>query len=215
VSEPCPPFDVHRPTLVALAYQLLGDLERADDIVHEAWLHCELGALGPRASRSDLLDLVGRLCRRGEPAGDRDGAELRPALDRVFIPLVSLLRKDIAACRRALIAPRERRDLLSALSCAGERGDLGGLRALFTPDATLFASAGSEPRVLRGLDRVAPVAAALLRDRPAVDVARRERDLGDEPAVEVLRDQKAFATLLVSVAGAAIRELFVHVDALR
>jgi RNA polymerase sigma-70 factor, ECF subfamily len=73
-------FEGLRPDLTALAYRMLGDVGRAQDLVQEAWLrwhHRDVEVLAPRAY---LVTVVTRLClneldtaraRREESRGDR------------------------------------------------------------------------------------------------------------------------------------------------
>ena len=73
-------FQAQRSTLVALAYRMLGDVGRAEDMVQEAWLRWQ-GAAGPIESpRAFLVTTVTRLClneldsaprRREESRSDR------------------------------------------------------------------------------------------------------------------------------------------------
>jgi DNA-directed RNA polymerase specialized sigma24 family protein len=41
VTDRIATFEAHRPSLLALAYRMLGDLGRAEDVVQEAWLRWE------------------------------------------------------------------------------------------------------------------------------------------------------------------------------
>jgi len=73
-------FEAHRPAMVSLAYRMLGDVGRAQDMVQEAWLrwhHREVEVDSPRAF---LVTVVTRLClneldsaraRREESRSDR------------------------------------------------------------------------------------------------------------------------------------------------
>ena len=257
-GTPSPLFESSRPHLVALAHQLLDDPERADDVVQEAWLRYELGAIGAGASQADLMKLVGGLCRID--GGARPSGPACPfkaaLLDQVSMALLCLLRRltpqeravlllhdvfdlghgrvagllessesdcrrlharareDVAICRQALMTSREkRRELLRRLVQIAGRADVAGLRGLFTGDVTLVARFHDEPRVLDGPDRIAALLAALMRERPAITVSHRECELDREPAVVVLRNDEVFASVLVSVADAAIRQVFVSAGA--
>jgi RNA polymerase sigma-70 factor (ECF subfamily) len=73
-------FETHRPALVALAYRMLGDMARAEDVVQEAWLRWQGRDVVVDAPRAFLLKVVTRLClndldsaraRREESRGDR------------------------------------------------------------------------------------------------------------------------------------------------
>jgi RNA polymerase sigma-70 factor (ECF subfamily) len=120
----------------------------------------------------------------------------------------------VAACRRTLaVSRREQGELLRRLVRVAGGGDIPALRGLLVKDAVLVARLDDDqPRVLCDRDRIAAVVATLLRDRPAMNVVRRECELDDEPAVVVLRDERAFAAVLISAADGRIRQLFVYAD---
>lgn len=74
-------FESHRAALVALAYRMLGDLARAEDVVQEAWVRWQRrDAVRVDAPKAFLVKIVTRLClneldsaraRREESRGDR------------------------------------------------------------------------------------------------------------------------------------------------
>jgi RNA polymerase sigma-70 factor (ECF subfamily) len=73
-------FDELRPQLVALAYRMLGDAARAQDMAQEAWLRWQKNENTVENPRAWLLTVVTRLClneldaarnRLEEPRGDR------------------------------------------------------------------------------------------------------------------------------------------------
>jgi RNA polymerase sigma-70 factor (ECF subfamily) len=73
-------FQAHRASLVALAYRMLGDVARAEDMVQEAWLRWQSATVEVEAPRAYLLTTVTRLClneldsahsRREESRSDR------------------------------------------------------------------------------------------------------------------------------------------------
>jgi RNA polymerase sigma-70 factor (ECF subfamily) len=73
-------FHAHRSALVALAYRMLGDFARAEDMAQEAWLRFQNATVEIDAPRAYLLTTVTRLClseldsarrRREESRGDR------------------------------------------------------------------------------------------------------------------------------------------------
>jgi RNA polymerase sigma-70 factor (ECF subfamily) len=55
-------FEQHRPRLFALAYRMLGDVGRAEDVVQEAWLRFHRKAHEVEAPRAFLVTIVTRLC---------------------------------------------------------------------------------------------------------------------------------------------------------
>lgn len=72
-------FEAHRARLLALAYRMLGDVGRAEDVVQDAWLHWRAHAAEARSPEAYLVTLVTRLClneldspriRREERRGD-------------------------------------------------------------------------------------------------------------------------------------------------
>ena len=73
-------FESHRPALVALAYRMLGDVGRAQDMVQEAWLRWHGRNLEVESPKAFLVTVVTRLClneldsaraRREESRSDR------------------------------------------------------------------------------------------------------------------------------------------------
>ena len=79
MSTDTPTFEVHRPALLGLAYRMLGEMGRAEDVVQEAWLRWQRQDQVDSA-KAFLLTTVARLCldelgsaraRREESRGDR------------------------------------------------------------------------------------------------------------------------------------------------
>jgi RNA polymerase sigma-70 factor (ECF subfamily) len=73
-------FEPLRPELTGLAYRMLGDFGRAQDIVQEAWLRWQQRQVEAESPKAFLLTIVTRLClneldsaraRREESRGDR------------------------------------------------------------------------------------------------------------------------------------------------
>jgi RNA polymerase sigma-70 factor, ECF subfamily len=73
-------FEAHRPTLLALAYRMLGDVGRAQDMVQEAWLRWHRRDVVVESPKAFLVTVVTRLClneldsaraRREESRSDR------------------------------------------------------------------------------------------------------------------------------------------------
>jgi RNA polymerase sigma-70 factor, ECF subfamily len=73
-------FEAHRRDLVALAYRMLGDLGRSEDMVQEAWLRWARHESEVASPKAFLVTVVTRLClneldsaraRREESRGDR------------------------------------------------------------------------------------------------------------------------------------------------
>ncbi|WNG41514.1 RNA polymerase sigma-70 factor [Archangium violaceum] len=56
-------FEAHRPSMIAIAYRMLGSVAEAEDIVQEAWLRWQAAAReGVRSDRAFLSTVVTRLC---------------------------------------------------------------------------------------------------------------------------------------------------------
>ncbi|HWE22474.1 MAG TPA: sigma-70 family RNA polymerase sigma factor [Myxococcales bacterium] len=55
-------FESHRPDLVALAYRMLGELGRAEDVVQEAWLRWQKRTVDVESPKGYLVTVVTRLC---------------------------------------------------------------------------------------------------------------------------------------------------------
>jgi RNA polymerase sigma-70 factor (ECF subfamily) len=114
-------FESHRHDLVALAYRMLGDVGRAQDVVQEAWLRWYRRDGEVEAPRAFLVTIVTRLClnelasaraRREESRSDRlpepvdlerAGMGRLEALDQVSMAFLVLLER---------LTPRERAVLL-------------------------------------------------------------------------------------------------------
>lgn len=62
VSDPLEIFEAQRPALFALAYRMLGEISRAEDIVQDAWLRWREHSGAVARPRSFLLTMVARLC---------------------------------------------------------------------------------------------------------------------------------------------------------
>jgi hypothetical protein len=62
-------FESHRPALVALAYRMLEDVGRAQDMVQEAWIDDDVS--GVTRAQSHARGLSGQSCRRWHPPWTR------------------------------------------------------------------------------------------------------------------------------------------------
>jgi RNA polymerase sigma-70 factor, ECF subfamily len=80
VSDSADTFETHRPALLALAYRMLGDMARAEDMVQEAWVRWQGRHVQVDTPKAFLLTTVTRLCldelgsaraRHEESRGDR------------------------------------------------------------------------------------------------------------------------------------------------
>jgi len=111
----------HRPVLLAVAYQMLGELSRAEDIVQEAWLRWQRSDADVEKPRAYLATIVTRLCmnelesaraRKEEIRGDRlpEPVDLEDAglvrvenLDRISMAFLVLLQRLTPAERAVLL----------------------------------------------------------------------------------------------------------------
>src|SRR2546427_5115858 len=103
-------FESHRPAMLALAYRMLGDVGRAQDMVQEAWLrwhHCDVEVDSRKAF---LVTVVTRLClneltsaraRREESRSDRlpepvdleEGGMARLELEQLSMAILVVLER--------------------------------------------------------------------------------------------------------------------------
>ena len=90
-------FESHRPALLALAYRMLGEMARAEDVVQDAWVRWQ-GQVNVDSPKAFLLTTVARLCmdelgsaraRREESRSDRLPEPVD--LDRTGIGRVEML----------------------------------------------------------------------------------------------------------------------------
>jgi RNA polymerase sigma-70 factor (ECF subfamily) len=114
-------FESHRPSLVALAYRMLGDVGRAEDVVQEAWLRWHGQSQSVDNPRAFLVTVVTRLClneldsaraRREESRSDRlpepvdlrrEGLDGIEVVDRISMAFLVVLQKLTPAERAVLL----------------------------------------------------------------------------------------------------------------
>jgi RNA polymerase sigma-70 factor (ECF subfamily) len=114
-------FESHRALLVALAYRMLGDLGRAEDMVQEAWLRWQGRREEADSPRAYLVTVVTRLClneldsaktRREESRRDRlpepvdldeGGMGRLESLDRISMAFLVVLQRLTPAERAVLL----------------------------------------------------------------------------------------------------------------
>jgi RNA polymerase sigma-70 factor, ECF subfamily len=131
-------FEGERPSLLAHAYRMLGDLARAEDVVQDAWLRWQRREAEVDSPRAYLLTTVTRLCldelgaarnRHEEPRGDRlpEPVDLELAglarverLDRISVAFLVLLQR-LTAAERAVFLLHEVFDM-SHKEIAGRLG---------------------------------------------------------------------------------------------
>src|SRR5258708_5877359 len=88
-------FEAHRPSLGALAYRMLGDMGRAEDIVQEAWLRWQERDVEVEHPKAYLLKIVTRLCLNELASARARREESRS--DRLPEPIVDLTEGGIGA----------------------------------------------------------------------------------------------------------------------
>jgi RNA polymerase sigma-70 factor (ECF subfamily) len=121
VTDDTSVFESHRAALIALAYRMLGDLARAEDVVQEAWVRWEGRDAVVDAPKAFLVKIVTRLClneldsaraRREETRGDRlpepvdldeSGIGSVELLDQVSMAFLVVLQRLTPAERAVLL----------------------------------------------------------------------------------------------------------------
>lgn len=121
MSDDTSVFESNRGALVALAYRMLGDLARAEDVVQEAWVRWQRRAVDVDAPKAFLIKIVTRLClneldtaraRREESRGDRlpepvdlDESGIRGVelLDQISMAFLVVLQRLTPAERAVLL----------------------------------------------------------------------------------------------------------------
>jgi RNA polymerase sigma-70 factor (ECF subfamily) len=124
VSDAVAIFESHRPALVGLAYRMLGDVGRAEDVVQDAWLRWQGHSEGVDNPKAFLITVVARLClneldsaraRREQSRSDRlpepvdlrsGGMEGMEAMDRISMAFLVLLQR-LTPAERAVLLLRE------------------------------------------------------------------------------------------------------------
>jgi RNA polymerase sigma-70 factor (ECF subfamily) len=114
-------FEANRASLLALAYRMLGELARAEDVVQEAWLRWQGRDVVVEAPKAFLLKIVTRLClnelgsaraQREESRGDRLpepidlnalGAADLETLDQISMAFLVVLQRLTPAERAVLL----------------------------------------------------------------------------------------------------------------
>jgi RNA polymerase sigma-70 factor (ECF subfamily) len=114
-------FESHRATLLSLAYRMLGDFGRAEDIVQDAWLRWQGRDVAVDTPKAYLITVVTRLClnelqsaraRREEARSDRlpepldlarGGLDSIEAIDEVSMAFLVVLQRLTPAERAVLL----------------------------------------------------------------------------------------------------------------
>jgi len=123
-ADPVATFEAHRASLLALAYRMLGDMGRAEDIVQEAWLRWQAHAEAVQVPKAFLVTVVTRLClneldsgraRLEESRSDRlpepidlrqEGLASVESIDRISMAFLVVLQK-LTPPERAVLLLRE------------------------------------------------------------------------------------------------------------
>jgi RNA polymerase sigma-70 factor (ECF subfamily) len=114
-------FETHRPGLLALAYRMLGDIARAEDMVQDAWMRWQNRQVEVDSPKAYLLTTVTRLCldeldsaraRHEESRSDRlpepvdlddNGIGRAERLDQISMAFLVLLQRLTPAERAVLL----------------------------------------------------------------------------------------------------------------
>jgi RNA polymerase sigma-70 factor (ECF subfamily) len=114
-------FQEHRPAMLALAYRMLGEVARAEDVVQDAWLRWQRRDVEVDNPKAYLIKTVTRLClndlgsaraRKEEARSDRlpeplnledSGIASLEALDQISMAFVVLLQRLTPAERAVLL----------------------------------------------------------------------------------------------------------------
>lgn len=114
-------FEAHRAQLLALAYRMLGDMARAEDLVQDAWVRWERSDTTAESPKAFLFTIVTRLCldelgsarqRHEESRGDRlpelidldqAGIGRVEMLDEISVAFLVLLQRLTPAERAVLL----------------------------------------------------------------------------------------------------------------
>jgi RNA polymerase sigma-70 factor (ECF subfamily) len=117
-------FEEHRATLLGLAYRMLGDYQRAEDMVQDAWLKWQSASTVAVTPRAFLIRMIARMClneldsaprRREQPSGERlpepvcleaSGLARVEALDMISMAFIVLLQR-LTPAERAVLLLRE------------------------------------------------------------------------------------------------------------
>jgi len=85
MSKDVDTFESHRPDLLALAYRMLGEMGRAEDMVQEAWVRWQKRTVEVDSPRAYLIKVVTRLCLNELDSARARREESRP--DRLPEPI--------------------------------------------------------------------------------------------------------------------------------
>ena len=121
MSDETAVFESHRAVLVALAYRMLGDMARAEDVVQDAWVRWQRRTVTVDAPKAFLVKTVTRLClneldsaraRREESRGDRlpepvasgeSGIGELETIDQISMAFLAVLQRLTPAERAVLL----------------------------------------------------------------------------------------------------------------
>lgn len=114
-------FQTHRTTLLALAYRMLGEVTRAEDIVQDAWIRWQGRRADAENPKAYLIKMVARLClnelesaraRKEEPRSDQlpepvnlkdIGLEKVEVLEEISMAFLVLLQRPTPAERAVFL----------------------------------------------------------------------------------------------------------------
>ncbi|MFF1680032.1 sigma factor-like helix-turn-helix DNA-binding protein [Streptomyces sp. NPDC058256] len=202
-------FEEARPLLFSIAHRMLGGAGRAEDAVHQAWLHYEAAPEEPASGREFLTAAVTRVCvdvlraarpRRDEPPGPlpgdpQQGPEQGP--ERPAEPAgppaaaVLALLERLSPLERAVFVLREvfgcgPSQIASAVGCSEEASHQ--LTAAVSRAGDGGGTAPPWPRCIAGADHVARIFAVIVPALVRIGVRMEPRQVNHRPGA-VFRDR--------------------------
>ncbi|NNN35357.1 RNA polymerase subunit sigma-24 [Streptomyces sp. S3(2020)] len=194
-------FEEARPLLFSIARRMLGSAGRAEDAVHQAWLHYEATPEQPASAREFLTAAVTRICldalRRPRPRRDRhpgpwlpepspggNPAEAPPTAVLSLLERLNPLERAVFVLREVLgCGPAQ---IASAVGCS--EAACHQLTAAVSRACDGGAAAPSWPRRIAGAEHVARVLATIVPALVRVGVTLEPRQVDHRPGV-VFRDR--------------------------
>ncbi|MFD9329924.1 sigma factor-like helix-turn-helix DNA-binding protein [Streptomyces sp. NPDC060065] len=195
-------FEEARPLLFSIAHRMLGGAGRAEDAVHQAWLHYEAAPEEPASGREFLTAAVTRVCvdvlRRARPLPDEPPGPLpsdpQQGLERPAEPpaaAVLALLERLSPLERAVFVLREvfgcgPSQIASAVGCSEEASHQ--LTAAVSRAGDGGGTAPPWPRCIAGADHVARIFAVIVPALVRIGVRMEPRQVNHRPGA-VFRDR--------------------------
>jgi len=221
-------FETERPRLFGLAYRMLGSAEEAEDIVQEAFLRWEAADRDPIenpqawltkvVTNLSLNHLTSARSRREQYVGTwlpfgyshREIGSLIDVSEANSRQLHRRARQRIDPSKPAASPGQAGRQLVERFFAAARQGDLAGLEALLSAEATSWADGGGKATAARhpvlGRQKVARYFAGLA-GKWLEGVEVRLAEVNGEPAVLGWLDGTLLGMLAIQVEGERITAL--------